>query len=249
MKTKKISMLIVLFVSMAAMAQAQQSAFQGTWIGERGAYVDQSAHRLEISGNSWQHFFNGEIQGSGTARFSAGRAELLLANGSIYFDLTLLAPGLIEQHESWRRGWHRFRQTQPTPRPSPNTQNDSPLGDISIDNLLEVDGWALVENEQIHYYLYLTNENTDIDIFIGLLFFWAERQGYIVDYDNVLAIHPNENLAPSVIRLMESRFADISVTIHSNYLYINLYMGEDIRNNNGNAKDYSTLIYPLARRR
>ena len=247
MKTKKISMMLVLFVSMVTMAQAQQSAFQGTWIGERSTVVDRSAHRLEISSNSWQHFFNGEIQGSGTARFSAGRAELLLANGNIYFDFTLLAPGLMEQPVSWTSGLYRFRQTQSAPRPSPNTQNDSPLGGISVGDLLEVEGWALIGNEQIHYYLYLSNENSDFDMFMGLLFFWAERQGYIVDYDNVLVFHPNDDLALSVIRLMESRLADISVTIHSNYLYINLYIGEDIRISN--AKDFSTIMYPLVRRR
>jgi len=107
-------MITLLLVSVVTIAQAQQSAFQGIWIGEviqtLGVTIDRSAHRLEISGRNWSHFFNGEIQAGGTARFSAGRAQLLLANGSIYFDLTLLAPGRIEQPIGQRIGLYRFRR-------------------------------------------------------------------------------------------------------------------------------------------
>ena len=249
MKTIKACIFILLLVLAAVIAQAQQSAFQGTWIGEADSFVDRSRDRLEVSGNNWQHFYNNEIQGSGTARFSAGRAELLLANGSIYFDFTLLAPGLIEQPSSWSRGLYRFRQTQSTTRSSPPSQKDSPFAGIEVDNFFELEGWAIIEGEQIHYFLYITNENSDFDVFLGLLFFWTERQGYIVDYDNVWVFDPNEGLASSVIRLMESRLTDVSVTIYENSLIINFYMGENIRDSNGNASDFSTLLYPLVRRR
>jgi len=97
MKTLKTCIMLVLFASVATMAQAQQSAFQGTWIGERNAFLDHSGHRLEISGSSWSLFIRGEIQAAGTAVFSSGRAQLLLANGDVYFDFTLLAPGRITQ--------------------------------------------------------------------------------------------------------------------------------------------------------
>ena len=51
------------------------------------------------------------------------------------------------------------------------------------------------------------------------------------------------------IRLMESRFADISITIYNSFPIVNFYMGENIRSSNGNANDYSTLMYPLVGRR
>ena len=91
---------------------AQQSAFQGTWIGEGTARAERLQERLIISGNSWTFFTNNQVQAGGTARFSAGRAELLLADGSIYFNFTLLAPGLIEQPISMWAGLYRFRRQE-----------------------------------------------------------------------------------------------------------------------------------------
>ena len=92
--TVRICMVFLLLVSAGTIAQAQQSAFQGTWIGEYGSW--NTDYRLEISGTAWSYFIGDIIQGAGTARFSAGGAELLLANGSIYSSLTLLAPGYIQ---------------------------------------------------------------------------------------------------------------------------------------------------------
>ena len=103
MKTVKICMMAILFVSVVTIAQAQQSVFQGTWIEE-----DSRNWRLEISGTAWSYFINDVIQGAGTAKFSTGSAELLLANGSIYFELTLLAPGLIQGGKPYYEPY-RFR--------------------------------------------------------------------------------------------------------------------------------------------
>jgi hypothetical protein len=107
MKTLKFSIMALLLASVVTLAQAQQSAFQGTW----DEWLSSSG-RLEISGNNWFYFAGDDIQASGTAKFSTGAAELLLANGEIYFNFKLLTPGLIE-------GWRikqflcRFRLAQP----------------------------------------------------------------------------------------------------------------------------------------
>ena len=101
--TVKICILALLLVSIGTIVQAQQSAFQGTWIEE-----EYRTRRLEISGTAWSYFTNDRILGAGTARFSTGSAELLLANGSIYFKLTLLAPGLIKGLEVASR-YYNFR--------------------------------------------------------------------------------------------------------------------------------------------
>lgn len=109
MKNFKICMMVLLFVSVGTIAQAQQSAFQGSWISE--IYP---SYRIEISGNNWSQFSNNIIQAAGTAKFSVGRVELLLANGKTYYDFILLAPGLIE-----RAGYDRYRLAQS----SSNSQN------------------------------------------------------------------------------------------------------------------------------
>ena len=105
--------MILFFVSLVTIVYAQQSAFQGTWIEE-----DLSDYRLEISGTNWSFFIYDVIEAAGTAKFSAGSAVLLLANGKTYFDFTLLAPGLIF-HQGVGRDIYRFRLTQT------NSQNNS----------------------------------------------------------------------------------------------------------------------------
>jgi len=112
-KTLKICVMVLFFVSLAAVVQAQQSAFQGTWIEE-----NLSNYRLEISGSNWSFFIDDVIEAAGTAKFSAGSADLLLANGKTYFDFTLLAPGLIYYQGSGRNNF-RFRLAKP------NSQNNS----------------------------------------------------------------------------------------------------------------------------
>jgi hypothetical protein len=131
MKKTKFYIMILLLGSVVTLAQAQQSEFQGTWIGEGTDRATRLQEKLEISGNRWTFFTNNAAQAAGTARFSAGRAELLLANGNTYFDLTLLAPGLIEQPISMWAGLYRFRRVQsstnPQNNPQSNTQNISAI--------------------------------------------------------------------------------------------------------------------------
>jgi len=107
MKFLKIIIMTLLFMAVVTFVQAQQSEFQGIWIGEK----NQSAYKIEIIGNKWQEFYENEIEGAGTAKFSAGRAELLLADGRLRWELSLLAPGLIEQLGSRRYGLRFRRQT------------------------------------------------------------------------------------------------------------------------------------------
>jgi len=101
-------------MSLVNIAHAQQSVFQGTWIEE-----DDTSMRIEISGNKWSYYFDDTLKAGGTAKFFTGQAQLLLANGEIYFDFKLLGPGRIEYSTLWRV--LRFRLTQP----SSNSQNNS----------------------------------------------------------------------------------------------------------------------------
>jgi hypothetical protein len=126
-----VGMMLLIIVSVGTIAQAQQSAFQGTWVGEE----HRSSHKLEISGNNWSHFINNVIQAAGTARFSSGKAELLLANGNIYFDFTLLAPGLIQQPITMWDGLYRFRHIQPNTSTQNNSTPRSSEGTIITENI------------------------------------------------------------------------------------------------------------------
>jgi tetratricopeptide (TPR) repeat protein len=120
MKTIKIYIMILLLVLTVNIAQAQQSAFQGTWIHE---FYPSFHARLEISGSGWQYFSNNKIRGAGTTRFLTGSAELLLVNGDIYYVLKLLAPGLIEIRGPALFG--KFTQT------GSNSQNDPQSNNIA----------------------------------------------------------------------------------------------------------------------
>ena len=144
MKKIKICVITLLLMFVASMAQAQQSAFQGTWIGDRNP-VDRSAYRIVISGNNWQEFYNNQIEAAGTARFSAGRAELLLADGRLAWDLRLLAPGLIEQPISMFAGLYRFRLQSG----GSSSSNDNRQGSV-LSNSSLIGRWDLerVQNRQ-----------------------------------------------------------------------------------------------------
>ena len=76
MKTIKICVMALFFVLVVTMAQAQQSAFQGTWIGQD----HRTGYRLDISENKWSLFYNNVIQAGGTAKFSSGQAQLVVYN-------------------------------------------------------------------------------------------------------------------------------------------------------------------------
>jgi hypothetical protein len=92
MRTVKICIFMLLLLFVVTTVQAQQSAFQGTWIGEN----NRSGYQLEITENNWSFFIDSVIQAAGTVSFSTGEARLLLANGTNYSFVTLLAPGLIQ---------------------------------------------------------------------------------------------------------------------------------------------------------
>jgi len=105
----------------------------------------------------------------------------------------------------------------------------------------EQDGYAIVNNQNYHYWLYSTDyfgryhkwdkkiigNDTEHQLHIlrSALFQWVERQGWTIDYDNARLFDPNGSLALSVKSLMASRgrgynfldpnttFMDISVTV------------------------------------
>lgn len=267
MKKFYVCIMVLLFVSVSTMVQAQQSAFQGTWIGERSEMVDRSAYRIVISGNSWTEFYNNRVEASGTARFSAGRAELLLADGRIARDLRLLAPGLIEQPISMWDGYYRFRQINNPSSESGNTQNNTPRlspmngwqfssPSITLNNRnfnqnqyaeswREQEGVALVQGIRRNYWLY--DSYSYHDGYAGIIFdriipAWIEKMGYVIDFDNIQIINPNTDLASSVKALMAQRGCDISVTLVTDippYHFV-------IINNYDKEKDvYSSELYPL----
>jgi hypothetical protein len=192
MKNLKVCMMLLLIISIGTIAQAQQSAFQGTWIGEE----HRSRDRLEISGNNWSHFYNNVIQAGGTARFSSGKVQLLLANGEIYFDLTLLAPGLIQQPITMWDGLYRFRLNQQnTP-----SQNNAPPRQLT--NTLITEN-ITIEEIQLTYNLSNSLDEIENAIFIrtgrrinlrNVNWILNTSTSFLSEYDGTYLSYLNERL-------------------------------------------------------
>ena len=111
----------------------------------------------------------------------------------------------------------------------------------------EQDGYAIVQGRTLHYWLYNTvaNHNGDASgIYNEIIPRWAEKMGYVVDYDNIRVTNPNTALATSVRTLMQQRNSDISVALVTDesrpYIVINEYFAS--KNN------YKTTIYYLYKR-
>jgi len=190
-----------MFILVSTMVQAQQSSFQGTWIGE-STPVDRSAYRIVIYGSTWQEFFNNQIAATGTTRFSTGRAELLLADGRLAWDLRLLAPGLIEQPISMWAGLYRFRLVQNSnSQNDPNNERIYRIGDfgpagglVFYDKGIFSNGWRYIEVAPLESEFKVYNwywEDNVIGTRTGIGFGRQNTQ-LIVEYLNRLGVTGNE---------------------------------------------------------
>ena len=98
----------------------------------------------------------------------------------------------------------------------PITLNGQLFYDAS-ETYIEQDGWAFIENfGKIHYWLYNSYAYWDgyIDILTNRCIpVWLETMGYVIDYDNIRHVYPNDSLASSVKSLMKHRFCDVSVAL------------------------------------
>lgn len=112
----------------------------------------------------------------------------------------------------------------------------------------EQDGWAYIEGHgKIHYWLYDTYTYHDgygrsiVDKYVPT---WIESMGYVIDFDHMRRVAPNNDLASSVKALMKQRDCDVSVALITRdptYPYV-------VINNYDKGKDsYWTDIIPLIR--
>lgn len=114
----------------------------------------------------------------------------------------------------------------------------------------EQDGWAVIQGKKLHYWLYDTYTYWDgygsaiIDRYVPA---WIERMGYVIDFDNIQKISPNNNLASSVKALMKQRSCDVSVALCTKQNY---GANVDFVVINGYDKDednYFTIVYYLVK--
>jgi len=110
----------------------------------------------------------------------------------------------------------------------------------------EQSGYAVVGGVRRQYWLYDTysyHDGRGGEIYNRVLPSWVENMGYAIDFDNILELDPNPDLASSVKALMSQRGCDISVTLMNepsarrNTLVIN--------NWNRASGVYDTTFYPL----
>jgi len=256
MNTYKFCILFLLLVSVDIIAYAQQSAFQGTWNEE---YYQ--SDRFEISGNNWSYFEKNVIKAAGTARFSTGKAELLIANGEIYFRFELLAPSYIKATGGEWIGYRNFRLAQPKSQNNPSKlspmsgwQFNSPTVTLNnkkfnqnqyAESWREQEGVAIVQGIKRNYWLYDSysyHDGSAIEFYIDIIPAWIENMGYVIDYDNIESINPNSDLASSVKVLMAQKGCDISITLVTD---IPPYHFVIINNYDKELDVYSSIIYPV----
>jgi hypothetical protein len=124
----------------------------------------------------------------------------------------------------------------------------SPLSSVNRDGSSweEQEGYAIVNGTRLHYWLYNTYEYHEGDAsgLFPLFHQWAEKLGWVIDYENTQISSPNTSLAQSVKMLMAARNCDISVTLfESNGRTVLIINNWDWSQTGDDA--YSTLIFPL----
>lgn len=113
----------------------------------------------------------------------------------------------------------------------------------------EQDGYAIVLERKLHYWLYDTytyHNGNGFEVCNQVIPRWIESMGYVIDFDNMHITNPNTVLANSVKALMKQRGCDVSVTLitrESGYPTDRDYF---VINNYDKSKDsYSTTVYYL----
>lgn len=109
----------------------------------------------------------------------------------------------------------------------------------------EQDGWAYIEGfGKIHYWLYDTYTYWDgygEKILEKYVPSWIESMGYVIDFDHIKVISPDNDLASSVKALMAQRRCDLGVSlitsVENPYVVINNY--------DRDGRIYWTIIIPL----
>lgn len=116
------------------------------------------------------------------------------------------------------------------------------------DSFKEQDGYAMVNDRKLHYWLYDTysEHKGDGDFIINKVIpKWVERLGYVIDFDNIEIYKPNTNLANSVKMLMRQRGCDISATLVTKENDNVSYDYVIINNYDAAKKEYYSILYPL----
>jgi len=90
----------------------------------------------------------------------------------------------------------------------------------------ETTGKAIVNNENLTYWLYQCSPNS-LEELIGYLHSYAESIGFVIDFDSFSGIYDNPQLASSVRSLMSWQKRNVSVTIWDNALIINIDTEEE----------------------
>lgn len=120
--------------------------------------------------------------------------------------------------------------------------------DTYADSYKEQDGYALVQGYKLHYWLYDTVSYHDGDaqeIYDRVIPAWVEGMGYVIDYDNIEILEPNNALANSVKMLMKQRGADISITLVTKDSYATNVDYVAINEHFKSKGYYKTTIYYL----
>lgn len=164
-------------------------------------------------------------------------------NKKVFFLSLMLAAGLFAEEPPIKGGnWHLDDDGK--------TLNGKYFSHDEIyKSYREQDGWAAVGGRKLHYWLYDTYTYHDGDgweIVNQYIPHWIESMGYVIDFDNIRDISPNNDLAYSVKALMWQRRCDVSVALITNQDYYSAYSDYVVINNYDAEEDYFwTIVYYL----
>jgi hypothetical protein len=122
----------------------------------------------------------------------------------------------------------------------------SPLSGTDLSSAYqETDGYSVIEGfGRLHYWLYDTykNRNGNSSDLLAALVLYAQKLGWIIDFDNIEVVSPNKTLAESVKTMMMSRNSDMSVVI----IEFSAYTAAMYINNHDKQKNvWETITFPL----
>ena len=96
-------------------------------------------------------------------------------------------------------------------------------------NLNQQEGFAFIEGEgKVHFWLYKISQNEN-NMPVAAFFLrnylpkWIENLGYVIDFENIKMIKPNNEVPASIKGLLQLRGYNVAISVYSLCVHIDAY--------------------------